>query len=367
MIDILINTKSPYKTIKYLNKLNINIYNINYHNNGITLKIALRDLNKVDKYYRYKIIKQYGNKEIINYFKINIIPTLYLISILTLIILFTKITLNIEVITENTKLRNHITNELYKQNITKYTIIKSNKEIQSIKETILNNNKDILEWINIERIGMKYIINIEPKITKNKQEQPQYCNIISTKDSIITKVITHKGTELVDINDHVSKDQILISGNIIYNDEIKKQVCANGIVYGTTWYTVDISIPTAKEIITKLDKYRYNIILKYNNKTKKLLKDKYKDYITSNKRIINIFGIEIYIQKETKVKKETIPNTKKEIDILIDNKLKETLSHTLKGEYKIIKQNTLKKYINNSKIELEIFIVAEEQISTISK
>ena len=102
-------------------------------------------------------------------------------------------------------------------------------------------------------------------------------------------------------------------------------------------------------------------------KRRQLDKNKYEDYIVEQKRIINIFGIEIYIQKETQVKKEIKPYTEEEIHNLIDNKLNETLSHTLQGEYKIIKQNTLKKYTNNSKIELEIFIVAEEQISTISK
>ena len=70
---------------------------------------------------------------------------------------------------------------------------------------------------------MKYIINIEPKINKTKQEQSEYCNIISTKDSIITRIITHKGVELVDTNDHVSKDQILITGDIKYNEELKKE------------------------------------------------------------------------------------------------------------------------------------------------
>lgn len=367
MIEIYITTKSPHKTIKYLNKLNTNIYNIKYHKEGITLKTDQKSLNKIDKYYHYKIIKEYGKKELANYLKQNLIQIIYLITILILIILFTKITLSIEVISENASLRSHITNELEKLNLNKYTLIKTNEEIKNIKEKILNNNKDILEWINIERIGMKYIINIEPKITKTKEEQNEYCNVISSKDAIITKVITHKGVELVEQNDSVKKDQILISGDITYNEETKKQVCASGIVYGTTWYTIDISIPTTKETIKKLDKTRYNIILKYNNKTKQLLKDKYKDYIVKKKKIVNIFGIEIYIQKEIKIKKETTKYTEEELNILIDNKLNETLSHTLKGEYKIINRNTLKKYTNNSKIELEIFIVAEEQISTISK
>ena len=210
---------------------------------------------------------------------------------------------------------------------------------------------------------MKYIINIEPKISKNKKEQYPYCNIISNKDSIVTRIITHKGTELVDINDHVTKDQILISGDIKYNEETKKQVCATGIVYGTTWYTIDISVPTIKETTTKLDNNIYNIIFKYNNKTKKLLKNKYKDYIVEQKKIINLFVIEIYLQKEIQVKKDTQPYTEEELNTLIDTKLNETLSHTLQGEYKILKQNTLKKYTNNSKIELEMFYTVYENIT----
>ena len=60
MIDIYINTKSPYKTIKYLNKLNVNIYSIKYSVDGITLKINKKDLSKVNKFYHCNIIKEYG-------------------------------------------------------------------------------------------------------------------------------------------------------------------------------------------------------------------------------------------------------------------------------------------------------------------
>mgnify|MGYP003291742549 FL=1 len=364
MIEITIDTKSPYKTIKYLNKLNINIYNINYNKTSISLKINQKDLKKLSKYYKYKIVKKYGIKEVISYLKKNYISIIYTITILLTISLITKITLSVEVITENSYLRKHITNELDKNNISKYKIIKSPKEILNIKEKILNNNKELLEWINIEQTGMKYIINIQPKIIKNKNNQDSYCNIISTKEAIITKIITNKGVELVSQNDKVSKDDILISGDIIYNNEIKKQVCANGTVYGTTWYTVNISIPTTyqKEYNTK-DK-RYNLFIKYNNKKKYLFKEKYKEYKKTTKRIINIFGIELYLQKETKIKKELTKYKEEELNKLIEKELKEKLSYTLKGNYNIKEQKTLKKQINNSKIELEIFIVAEEQIST---
>ena len=363
MIEITIITRSPYKAIKYLNKLNINLYNIKYNNDSITILISQKDLNKVNKIYKYKINKIYGKKEIINYTKQNKISIIYLLSFLTLIFLFTRVIIDIDIISENKTLSSLIMNELEKNNIHKYSFIKSEGELSKIKGIILNNNKEYLEWINIERQGMKYIINLEPKVEKNKQEELPYCNIISSKNATVTRIITHKGEELVSVNDSVKKGDILISGDIKYNEEIKKQVCASGIVYGTTWYTINIEIPLNHEIINKLNKKRYNLLVEYNNKKNKIFKPRIKNYIEENNKIINLFGIELYLQKEIEVTKEIVPYTEEEISKLIENKINTTMSHTLNGEAKIIDRKVLKKQVNNSTIELEIFIIAEEQIS----
>ena len=97
MIEISINTKSPYKTIKYINKLKINIYQAKYLNNKIELKINKKDLDKLSKFYQYQIIKVYGIEESINYIKKNILSIIYLIIIIIGIIFITRITINIEV------------------------------------------------------------------------------------------------------------------------------------------------------------------------------------------------------------------------------------------------------------------------------
>ncbi len=364
MIEIKLLTKSPYKAIKYLNKLKINIYNIKYQKDGITLKISLKDLNKINKYYNIEIIREYGKQNIKKQLNNQKISIIYFIIILSTIFFMTRIIIDIQVITGNINLKSHILNELDKQGITKYTTIKDNKTLNNIKEIILSNNKDLLEWLNIERIGMKYVINLEPKVTKSKQEKQEYCNIISTKDSIITRIITSKGEEVVNTNDSVKKGDLLISGSIKYNEELKKQVCASGIVYGTTWYTINITIPKTKEILTKKEKNRYNILFKYNNRSYKLFKSRISNYQEENKKIINIFGIEIYLSKEYEVEKNIIELTSNEQETIIEEKTNEALSHTLNKEYKILDRKVLKKQANDSKIELELFIVAEEQIST---
>lgn len=367
MIEILIHTTSPNKTIKYINNLKINIYNIRYQKKSIILKINHKDLEKINKFYDTKIINLYGVSKIKEYSKKNKIPILYFFIIILLIFLFTRITIDIEIITQNSKLHSYLQNELYKNDISKYSIIKNNNKLNKIKEKILKDSKDSIEWLNIKRVGMKYIINVEQKIEKNKIKSETYCNIISTKNALISKIITHKGEEKVDINDSVKKGDVLISGDIKFNEQTKKQVCADGIVYGKTWYTITISTPIKYEKIIKKNKIRYNVLIKKNNHKYKIFKPRLKEYIEQNKKIINIFGLEIYLQKEIMISKSTQKYNNDELEKNIETKIKETLKHTLKGKYKIIERKVLKKQQKNSKIEMEIFIVAEEQISKISK
>lgn len=288
------------------------------------------------------------------------------ISVLALIFIYTRTVINIEILTNNKELHRVIENSLEKSSIEKYTLIKNEKELSKIKENILQENKDKLEWINIERKGMKYIINIEQKIEKNRQEKEPYCNIISLKDAIITKIITSNGMELKDINDSVKKNEIIISGDIKYNEDTKKQVCATGTVYGKTWYTLNISLPKNYEVTERLNKKRNNLLIKYNNKKYKIFKSRLESFEEENKKIINFFGIELYIQKEHEVKIKTKEYSDKELEEILQKLVKEKMNKILEGEHQILEQKVLKKNDKDSTIDIEIFIVAEEQISAIS-
>lgn len=299
----------------------------------------------------------------LSYINENKTTILYLMSILCLIFLFTRFIIAIDILTNNKELYGIIENELDRLGITKYTIRKSDKTLLEIKETILEKQKEKLEWINIERKGMKYIINIEPKVDKNKIEHAPYCNIISTKDAIITKVISSKGVEIKDVNDSVKKGDILISGDIKLNEETKNQVCAEGTVYGRTWYTINITIPKTYIAKTEGKKKRYNVEVRFDNKKYTIFNPRMETYSKITKKIISIFGIDLYLETDTETQEETKSYNEEEMQNNINKLVEENMKKTLKGEYKILEQKVLKKQDNNSTIDIEIFIVAEEQIS----
>lgn len=282
-----------------------------------------------------------------------------LISIILLIFIYSNIIIEINIETSNKYYYNIISNELAKYKLNKYTIKKSEKKLNEIKNKILDNNKSI-EWLNIENVGMKYNIKLEPNISYEIEEKHSKCDIVSTKDATITKVISSNGVELKEINDYVKKDDVLITGEIKLQDETKNYICAEGTVYGKTWYTIKIKTTKYYENKTNTKKKRYNI--EFNNK--KLFKDKYFYHDDTKKRLIKIFNNEINIIKEQEVNKEYLKYDEDTLYKRIDKLIEEKMNSQLKDNYKIIERKLLKKVDNNSTIELEYFIVAEEIIST---
>lgn len=282
-----------------------------------------------------------------------------LISIILLILIYSNIIIEINIETNNKYYYNIISNELTKYKLNKYTIKKSEKKLNEIKNKILENNKSI-EWLNIENVGMKYNIKLEPNISYEIEEKHSKCDIVSTKDATITKVISSNGVELKEINDNVKKDDVLITGEIKLQDETKNYICAEGTVYGKTWYTIKIKTTKYYENKTNTKKKRYNI--EFNNK--KLFKEKYLYHDDTKKRLIKIFNNEINIIKEQEVNKEYLKYDEDTLYKRIDKLIEEKMDNQLKDNYKIIERKLLKKVDNNSTIELEYFIVAEEIIST---
>jgi len=345
--------------------LNINIYHTSYKKDYITLIVESNDYAKIEKFFNVEIIKFYGLEDIKKYMKKHYWPLAYFFLTLITIFFFTRLVINVNVVTNNKNLQRIILNELDKEGIKKYTIIKSDKKLLQIKNNILKNNKELLEWLNIERQGMKYVINIEPKVEKNKIEKKPYCHVISTKDAMITRIIASNGMEIKNTNDSVKKDDIIISGDISYNEEVKAHVCATGTVYGKTWYTINISLPKTYEEIIKKDKKRFNLEINLNDRKYKIFKSRLDDYVSEKKKIFNLFGFELNIIKEIEVDKTIREYNDEELNENINKLVLDKMAKILNGDYKIIDQKVLKKSYNNSTIDIELFIVAEEEISEI--
>ncbi len=344
--------------------MSIVLYHVAYSTDSINIIINLEDYSKIKKYYQVSIIRFIGPKGIRKSIQKHSTNIIKLLLILLLIFFYTRIIIDIEILTNNPTLTNIIKNELDISNITKYSLIKSDKYISKAKENILKKHPDKLEWLNIARVGMKYIVNIEPKITKQPLSNEEYCHIVSLADATITKIYSSSGTEVKEINDTVKKGDILISGDITTPDATKGYTCATGTVYGNTWYTINIEIPREYEKFTPTGKKRTNITLKYHNKQATIFKSPFKKVQSTNKLLVSIFGFEFYLTKEQEVDAIKESYTEEELEEKINQLIDEKMQSILKGKSQIKHKKVLKKTTNDSTIYLDIFIVAEEEIGS---
>lgn len=350
-----------------LHSKKIDILKIKYlSRNEINIEIRYSDYQIVDDIkgiYEISIAKYKGIKRIE---KIILSTKYFIISLLLgliLLLFLTNTIYEIDIVYSGTKLRNIIKDELKKYGIKEYTLAKSFDELEKVKNQILIDYKDTLEWLMIERVGTKYIVRLEPRNINKIEEDNKIYNIVSTKDAVIKKIEGASGEIVKNINDYVKKGDIIISNNITLNGEIKSHVPASGKVYGETWYKVNIEYP----LNYHEEKETGNIYKTYNIKifNRYIGINKYKNKKIEDKYIIKSdllpIGINKQIQKEIEIidyklsYDEALEYAKKEAR----KKIREKLS---KEEY-IIDEKDLKSELKDSKIVIDMFYTVYEDIT----
>ena len=253
-INVVIYNENYDYVVKYFIRKNIKYQNFYSKDNLLYFTILKKDYKKINKIFKTKIVGTTGIFKLKESFlKYRIFIFSFVICIF-LIFIMSNIIINIKVYSSDPKIRNIIYNELENAGITRLSFDKTYHEKEKIKKRILKNHENTLEWLEFEKKGMTLVVNVEKRIIKKENnKQKKYCHIVASKDGLLKNVRATKGMKVKDINDYVKKGDIIISGEIKNNDEIKANTCASGNVFATVWYVAYVKIPRSYEekVITK--------------------------------------------------------------------------------------------------------------------
>ena len=283
--DIKITGKDVKRFIRNLYKMHINFYNIKYLNKSVIIQVNHNDYLKIKDIktiYKIEIVKYYGLARLkcfLHKYK------LFLLILSIGFILFlglTNIIFEVDINTNNNEIKEIISDELKKYGISKYKPVVSFEKKEKIKEMILKDYKDKIEWLEIKRIGTKYEVELEERKQNDTEVDYTPRDIVAKKNGIITKITSTSGEIIGKIDQYVKKGDVLISGSIHKKDDVVASVRAEGKVYAETWYTVTIDLPYHynEEILTGRSEYVLNI--KFLNKSINLFN--YKNFVNSNIR-----------------------------------------------------------------------------------
>lgn len=349
-----------------LQYLNINIRDIKYNNKVIHLLVTDADFQKISKYLiSYKFVKDRSMG--FNKIKESILGNwILLVSVIMGTIVFSfahNLILEINVNHESKEIRELIQDELDSYGIKVLTLKKDYQRMDKIKKEILDKYPRKLDWLEFSLDGMILNVNVEERIITDISKDDKKCNIVAKKSGVINDILVYQGESLVMINDYVREGDTLITGIIKYNDEDKRMICASGEVYATTWYTVSVSVPFEYNEYEYTGRSKYNFVWEHEGVKKNILRDRFDSYESNYQTILDIFDFKLYLDKEKETKKITKkyePDQALEVGV---NKAVDSVRVKM-GEFdSIIDKKVLKKSINDSTMDIEVFIVLKELIS----
>ena len=375
-MDNIIKLKIKYDNYElFIEKIlsnNICYKNLIKFDNYCILEVDYRNYDKIKKVFKkFNILKYYGFSGFIKFLKFNYIFIFSIIFSILIIFIMSNVVFKIDIQLNNKEAKELIMEELNKYGIKEYKFKKNFKELKRIKKNIIKTNKDIIDWMEIENVGTKYIVKVNLRIKNENNNEHTISNIIAKKDALIKFVTSASGVILKNKNDYVKKGDIIVTGNIIKGeDTLKGQVPSTGKVYGEVWYLVKTRIPYKyKQYYKTNEEYNHYYIEFFGNKMSLINKYVPKYYKKQNKIIFDKFYIPFKIYKDNykvynyKTIKLNKRNSLKLALYESDKKIKSKLN---KDEY-IISKKVLKKNENSSRIYIEVFYKVFENIALTSE
>lgn len=342
------------------------------------VNIGMRDFKRIKEIARItkckvKIESKKGFPFILHRYKKRKIFLIALLVVVTCIFAISNFIWNIEIKGNDTIETSEIINSLNNNGL-KIGILKYKVNTKQVISNIRLERNDIA-WIGIKVHGTNAIVEIveadkKPEIINEED----YCNIISDKEGIITKINAANGTALVKEGDIVKNGDILIGGWLEGKYTGTRYVHSKGEIQAKVWYSKKEKMPLTvdSEEQTGLEEKSYYININNFkiNLPKRLPNFKNYDTINENKKLKMFsnfyFPIEFGTTTYRELCNKTVTYSKEEAKQFLLEKLEKDLKKEIENTENIVNTQINCKEESNT-IEVELIYEVLESIGTEEK
>ena len=344
----------------------------------LNLNIGIKDFKKIKKIAKktkckVKIIKKKGLPFLFNRYKKRKIFFGFLLLILVLIGISSNFIWNIEIKIENAEQLDNIYEDITSAGLETGKMKNKINTKEIINQIRLKRND--IAWMGIELKGTNAIVKLVKAESKpDIVDEEDYCNIVSDKVGVITKINAKNGTLAVNVGDTVNVGTVLINGWMEGKYTGIRYVHAQGDIEAKVWYTKSTKIlyNTTERSETGNIENKYKI--KFNNfeinLSKRVSKFKIYDTIDAEKKfkLFSDFYLPITLIKTTnkEEKEETKNYDFEQAKNLGVQQLEEELNKNITDSNKIVNKN-INTYEKEDGLEVVVTYEVLENIGTNEK
>ena len=347
-------------------------------NIALTLNVRINEFKEICKIAKrtgckLKIKNKRGLPFLLHRYKKRKIFLILLLLVVLIIGLSSMFVWNVDISIEDNQELANIKEDIENAGL-KTGILKSKIDPKEIINKIRLEREDVA-WMGIELKGTNAIVKLvkadkAPEIV----DENEYCNIVSNKTGIITKINAQEGTAAVKVGDTVKEGDVLINGWMEGKFTGVRYVHAKGEIEARVWYTKSKKIPytltETKETGNEENKYRIKFGNFQINFPKKYSKFKIYDTIETESKIklFSDFYLPISIIKTTYKEQEEVQKTytveeAKNIGI---KELEEELEKEIENKDNIVNKN-INTYEQADGVEVYVTYEVLENIGTNEK
>lgn len=357
----------------------ITIWNLKRNKNiKLTLNIRTSEFKKICKIARktkckVKIENKKGLPFLLHKYKKRKIFIVLLLILIILIGLSSNFVWNVDIVEENNQVLENISYDIENAGL-KTGIPKARVNTKEIINKIRLERKDVA-WVGIELKGTNAIVKLVKADAKpDIINENEFCNIISNKEGVITKINSQTGTANVKVGDTVKVNDVLINGWMEGKFTGIRYVHAKGEIEAKVWYTKNKKIyyntTQTQETGNVEKKYGLKINNFKINFSKRVSKFQIYDTIeTENKfKLFSDFYLPISILKTTN---KELENTQKSYDLeqaknIGIEELQEELDKEIENKDKIVNKN-INTYEDEDGVNVYVTYEVLENIGTNEK
>ena len=281
-----------------------------------------------------------------------------------IIVFFTRFILFINYETESKEMKELLSTELSNNGVTLYSYNKNYKQLEKIKNKIKEDNKDKIEWIELEKNGVLLNVKVIERVHKDKKKVSSVAtDIVASKNGYIKDIYASSGEIVKNKEDYVQKGDIIVSGNIHRNDNVVARVKSNALVYAEVWYIIKANTNTVLTEEVKNNKGTTSLVINVFDKDLSLFKINKKITNEGNRYILknNLFKVSVKNKKNTYLNKTTYKDY--ELISMLRKNITDNMNDTLEEKEYIIEEKVLKNYKENGKMYIEVFLKTYENIA----
>ena len=358
---------------------NYMMWNIKKNNDiKLVLNVEIKNFKEICKIARktqckVKIKAKRGLPFLLNKYKKRKLFALFLILILSVVFFSSHFVWNIEIVEENGLTIENIAEDIHEAGL-RIGELKTNIDTKEIINKVRLERDDVA-WMGIELKGTNAIVRLVKADEKPDMiDEDEYCNIVSDKNGVITKINAQDGTANVKVGDTVSDGEVLINGWMEGKYTGIRYVHAKGEIEARVWYTMNKTI----EYKTTEKQYTGNVETSYGikinnfeiNFPKGVSKFKFYDTIeTENKiKLFSNFYLPISVIKMTEQEYEEVEKiySVEEAKNLGIQEIEKELESQIENKENIVNKN-INTYENENSIDIYVTYEVLENIGTNEK